>query len=497
MGTPQVSYGSVASRSETTKGKRSRSLGQQDLHEDIWCHIHSLLPIRDSARAASVSRTFLRSWRYRPNLILSEETLGLEQIACGEGDIARALTDKIDQILKNHSRTGVKTLELDIFGCRDLDTCYLDNWLQVAITPAIEKLTLSLPSKCQEGYSFPCSLLFGQNGGSIQYLHLTRCAFHPTVGIGCFRNLTELYLGYVRITGQELGCLLSNSLALMQLELKYCSEIICLKIPCMLEQLSSLTVSDCSMLQMIESQAPNLTTFDFEGDNLVQLSLQQSLQVNDVDMQCSEENFLCYAITKLPYMLPNLESLTLSSSSERVNTPMAPAKFLHLEYLEIYFDGDPSPGYDYLSLLSFLDASPVLETFVLRVHQFNLKFDSIFESASHLRQMPEHKHGNLKDFSIFGFCSAKSMVELTCHIIESATSLECITLDSVFDQEDDDDLGRCCLTSARKTGACWPLSDEMMLEAHKGLKAIERYIVGKIPSTVKLDVRRPCSQCHP
>lgn len=110
--------------------------------------------------------------------------------------------------------------------------------------------------------------------------------------------------------------------------------------------------------------------------------------------------------------------------------------------------------------------------------------------------MPEHKHDNLKDVSIFGFCSAKSMVELACHIVENATSLECITLDSVYDQEDDDDLGRCCVTSARKTGACWKLTNEVILESHRGLMAIKRYILGKVPSTVELDIREPCSHCH-
>lgn len=280
------------------------------LVQDIWCHIHSLLPIQESARAASVSRVFLRSWRSRPNLILTKETLCLKQNTCGEGDTARALAENIDQILKTHSGTGVKTLELDVFDCHDLDTCYLDNWLQVAITPAIEKLTLSLPSNFQAVYSFPCSLLFGQNGISIQDFHLTRCAFHPTAGI--LRNLTNLYLSYVCITGEELGCLLSNSLALMELKLEYCNEIVSLKIPCMLEQLSCLTVSDCSMLQTIESQAPNLTTLDFTGDNLVQLSLGQPLQMKNLLMECLEENLLCYAIANLPYKVPNLETLTLS-----------------------------------------------------------------------------------------------------------------------------------------------------------------------------------------
>jgi hypothetical protein len=46
---------------------------------------------------------------------------------------------------------------------------------------------------------------------------------------------------------------------------------------------------------------------------------------------------------------------------------MTAAKFLHLKHLVIYFDGDSSPGYDYFSLVSFLDASPALETFILGV----------------------------------------------------------------------------------------------------------------------------------
>lgn len=284
------------------------------LVQEIWFHIHSLLPMEDSARASCVSRTFLRSWRHHPYLILSKKTLGLKPNASGKGDVW-AFTTKMDQILRNHSGTGVKTLELKVSECRDLNPCYLNDWLQIAITPRIESLTLVLPSKYEE-YNFPCPLLFGVNGNLIQHLDLTFCAFRPTVGVGCLRSLTKLRLSRVRITGEELGCLLSNSVALMQLKLDYCSEIICLEIPCMLEQLSCLTVSGCSMLQKIESKAPNLSTCNFTGDNLVQLSL-ESLQVKNLYMGCFNEiNFLNYSITELPYMVPYLETLTLSSYHE-------------------------------------------------------------------------------------------------------------------------------------------------------------------------------------
>ena len=109
----------------------------------------------------------------------------------------------------------------------------------------------------------------------------------------------------------------------------------------------------------------------------------------------------------------------------------------------------------------------------------------------HLRQMPEHQHGNIKNVTIKGFCAAKSMVELTCHILENATSLECLTLDTICDNgsEDldrtfDDGIARCYTV----------LNWRMLDEGYRGLRAIERYIVGKVPSTVKLNVNKLSSR---
>lgn len=53
---------------------------------------------------------------------------------------------------------------------------------------------------------------------------------------------------------------------------------------------------------------------------------------------------------------------------QTVNTPMVLRRFLQLKYLEIeLFTPNYSPDYDFYSLVSFLDASPALETFILRV----------------------------------------------------------------------------------------------------------------------------------
>jgi hypothetical protein len=60
---------------------------------------------------------------------------------------------------------------------------------------------------------------------------------------------------------------------------------------------------------------------------------------------------------------------------------MVANKFLHLKDLDIYIGGDDDDDdddddvaivYDFLSLISFLDACPALESFALRVSYFSM-----------------------------------------------------------------------------------------------------------------------------
>ncbi|KAF2937842.1 hypothetical protein DAI22_03g078900 [Oryza sativa Japonica Group] len=247
--------GSLCQQVANSDGERRTRYSGPNLPEDIWCHIHSLMPFKDAARAACVSHAFRRSWQHRPNLIFCIGTLGLDFI------------NKIDRIIKNHSGIGIKSLQLeyDTFcnARRSASISYhLNNWLQIAVTPWIEELILTLSlSSYNVDYNFPCSLLSDGRGSSLRHLYLGSCFFHPTVNLE-LRNLTRLHLVTVHITGDEFGCLLSNSYALERLELKYCYGIICLKIPCLLQRLSHLEVFECRMLQAIENKAPNLCSFD-------------------------------------------------------------------------------------------------------------------------------------------------------------------------------------------------------------------------------------------
>jgi hypothetical protein len=84
----------------------------------------------------------------------------------------------------------------------------------------------------REPYNFPCSLLFNGSGDWIRYLKLGGCSLQPTAELPWLKSLTKVQLNAVSFTGDELGCLLFNSFALERLVIRYCGEIVCLKIPC-------------------------------------------------------------------------------------------------------------------------------------------------------------------------------------------------------------------------------------------------------------------------
>ncbi|CAL5009097.1 unnamed protein product [Urochloa decumbens] len=331
----------IPSRAETKGSEKSldsqiQGYSGPNLPKEIWGHIHSLLPMRDAAQVACVSQDFVRSWRSRPNLIFNTQTLGLNESTSREDGIMRNFVDRVNNILKNHSGIGVKTLKIR-FDVAYKDLFYLDhldNWLQIAVKPGIEELRLVL-STSSVRYNFPCSLLSGGVATSLRSLCLDTCGFHPTLTSGCLRSLTRLEIYGVCIEEDELRCLLSNTPALECLDVRGCYPITSLKIPC-LQQLSYLGVAcrEKYMVQSIQNKAPNLSSFYFQDEIRVLLLLGNTLlQIKKLHMAC--KNATLYALTKLPSSMPSLETLTIYSHGEEANAPMVASKFVHLRSLSI------------------------------------------------------------------------------------------------------------------------------------------------------------------
>uniref|UniRef100_A0A8I6YYF5 At1g61320/AtMIF1 LRR domain-containing protein n=1 Tax=Hordeum vulgare subsp. vulgare TaxID=112509 RepID=A0A8I6YYF5_HORVV len=98
-----------------------------------------------------------------------------------------------------------------------------------------------------------------------------------------------------------------------KLTLIYCYDIIRLEIPCLLQRLSYMEVLDFLRLKVIENKAPNISSFQFAG-NEVQLSLGKSLQVKSLKLHHS--CVISHAIDKLLSIVPNLERLNIISPHE-------------------------------------------------------------------------------------------------------------------------------------------------------------------------------------
>ncbi|CAN6321923.1 unnamed protein product, partial [Urochloa humidicola] len=124
--------------------------------------------------------------------------------------------------------------------------------------------------------------------------------------------------------------------------------------------------------------------------------------------------------------------------------------------------------------------------FILQVTQAYMRHASVCEDSSSLRQIDERNYCCLKSVKISGFTSAKSLVELTCHILKNAESLESVTLDTCYGW-------RC---SEKNREWCFPLRDGIRREAPRALKAIRTYITDKVPATAKFSVVEPCRRCH-
>ncbi|XBJ05985.1 hypothetical protein VPH35_024666 [Triticum aestivum] len=419
---------------------------------------------------------------------------------------AKILINVVDKILRNHSRHGmeISRLDLELYPCKNIDASYLDRWLQItAVRPGIKELKLVLCRSMKKEYIFPCSVLSNEAAASsVRSLELHACAFHPTTTLGWLSRLETLCLYRVNITDEGLGHLLSKSFSLGQIDIINCSKIICLKIPCTLQKLNVLKVSWCGRLQAVEINAPNLSTLHFIGA-LVEISVADPSQLQDVHL-IGPSHLLSYARAKLSYTAPNVKSLSLISLWENVDIPMMPSKFPYLTKLTIDILRSLQGcfiRFDVLSLVSFLDASPALDSFTLHVGQDTLRPDDSVvggDNANYERWQPQCRHDHLRQVTITGFCSSKKLAQFVIYLLESSPRLDCLTLDTTPGPRYSTKCGITRKhTSSKKMGICCPMMTESNIaEAQRAVEVANTYIAGRVPSGVGFQVLEPCSECN-
>nr|XP_040254311.1 uncharacterized protein LOC120972837 [Aegilops tauschii subsp. strangulata] len=266
-----------------------------------------------------------------------------------------------------------------------------------------------------------------------------------------------------------------------------------------MQNLKFLEIIECQRLKVVEINASNLSFLHcVSGDNLTEISARNSSQLKKIILSCV---LLSYAQAWLPSIARNAESLTLCCPTENVNISSMASNLLHLKKLDIELSQPTMAAfctsYDVFSLLSFIDASPVLDSFILKVGKNALKDDLDMgdENNKYLGRKLERRHVCLRRVDIMGFCASKSLVELTIHILENTPSLERLTLDTIYGYN------RClgtfhkCTTST-KIIQCSPLSKAGLAGARRAVEVAGRYIVGRVPSSVQLEVLDLCNRCN-
>ncbi|XBJ20163.1 hypothetical protein VPH35_011025 [Triticum aestivum] len=491
---PETLLAETHSASRQQQGARNMRPGPvfEQLPEEILHYIHSLLTVQDAARAACVSRGLLHAWRCYSHLKLNEHTLGLADKTVEEQKTY--IIKKVDQILENHhnNRVKVETLKLRLVhgSYGHIKASSLNRWLQITVKSGIKKLDLSIPLQIKKEYNFPCAVLSDEAAASsIKSLHLHGCAFTPTSSLGILRRLTCLHLFSVRVTEEGLRFLLSKSPVLEKLDMYFCRGIVCLRIAFTLQQLKYLSLIHCTGLQSVQIDAPKLCSFRSDEIGILkEICLRNSSQLKNVDLSSI---FFSDARARLPSIIPNVESLILQSRQ--------PSKFPYLKNLEIELHPATMPfppSHDIFSLVSFLDASPVLDSFILPVEQDATTPDLISgEDDVYTKRKLEYRHDHLRKVLITWFCPSRSLVELTIHILESTASLERLTLDLTYGYDRRwGTVGRC--PASTKNGLCLSMSKKDLAGARRGVEIAGQYIVGRVPTNVQFEVLGPCTQCH-
>uniref|UniRef100_A0A0E0M761 Uncharacterized protein n=1 Tax=Oryza punctata TaxID=4537 RepID=A0A0E0M761_ORYPU len=448
------------------------------LPEDIWQHIQSRMPMRDAARAACLSRRFLRLWRGYPNVTIDHETLGFSSQRFwirSEDERGEYILAKAQQVLESRRSvsTVVQSLKLDLSTFRKAIVSataaggLLDCCLRAFVKPGIVDITVLFPKCDDDGddcyyyghdrlpeYTFPCSLLSDDEDKitSLQSLSLSSCGFHPTEGmttlLGCWKSMSTVCLRRVAITDEELGFFLAGCLVLERLDLSFCDSISSVKIPRALRRLRSLRVRSCRLLRTIESGAPMLATVWYDGWPLLRFWLGGELETTHLEVHATRMgDVIQYAGAKLPSAALNLETLVLSTVYEIA---------YGIRWYNKQNHGNPDEEASWKG-----------------------------QEASKLRN--GGSVGNLRKVAITGFCSANSLVELTCHILmAAASSLEYLTLDTSPGYD------RKCSSYDR----CRKMSAEALREAETALAAARKYVEPKVPDSVKLMLLGPCGRCH-
>ncbi|KAM3299203.1 hypothetical protein ACQJBY_040602 [Aegilops geniculata] len=449
MDTPNSQERPVRNKSDASSSKRMvRSKVAMELHllsTDVLRDIFSRLSLKQAVRMSTLSREWRRLGICHPDLVFTKDTLFGSDTATStdpESMTAEFIT-RVDNVLRplwSTSTTTTTTVDRFVvkFGLGRHQMHHIDRWINFCTASMAKHIGLDLRGRNgfeHPEYIVPLCKLSGPNGSCVKSLHMADVCLKPPPRFCGITNLKKLSLHRVSMDAGDLQCLLLSCARLESLSLDFCP-LLSFTIHQQLCRLKYLSVRECAV-GMIQLQAPNLTTFEFD-DCLTQIVLNESSKLSEATFVFKSSSYnwcvdaFDYILTELPTSIPYVHKLLLHLviGYQVQNFSKSNTTFINLWHLNLNID----ITYDQLDadwvtgLVYLLELAPLLEELELHI-ECDRSSDAV--PARIVKAAPGPLHRHLRSAHITGFCDLMGIAELALYILGNATVLERMVVDPV------------------------------------------------------------------
>ncbi|CAH9069153.1 unnamed protein product [Cuscuta epithymum] len=403
------------------------------LPDDILCTILSSLSLKEGAKMRLLSSKWKGLSPFTSNLRLDPlSILGIG--ICIDRDymkIVRSHKSKfvtaVTQILKLYTGPKLDSFEVS-FPLEDDSASNVDGWISFALEQAANRLIIDFGPRTgvESYYTFPFHLLPDGKASPLKHLSLKVCALScvPDYAVKV-HSLVTLYIGSTRINQVSLDNILSGcvNLEFLRIHLCYVPETCC--ITGALGRLKRLIIEECIDYGRIElNSLPELTTFEYMGPEK-KFTLLGLPSLEKIYFRFINYSYVgaTYVFNRLAKDVSHLQTLSfILAPMQEPPMPVSITPFKYLKNLELFIL--VAPNYDLLTIVHILNASPVLQKFLLSLY--------IYHNGKKASGVIDNKciHFHLKEVEICGFSDRCNCMELAVYLLDSAVSLKRMLINS-------------------------------------------------------------------
>ncbi|OMO86234.1 hypothetical protein CCACVL1_09701 [Corchorus capsularis] len=367
---------------QLTSTKLCRSHGYGDLKDmmgelpdDVLVLVLSCLPLKDAARSSVLSRRWRHLWHWSTGSLYFDSPEVIRKLAWEESKTPGLDKERdryvewVNQVVESHQSLTIDEFKVR-FQLNQNHGHHIDKWIEFAFRKRVKKLELNFQT-------------FDLYEDWVQVYSVPQDWFScPGIELLTSVCLTSLDVSDQIVESFVSSCPLLETLYVSDSEalrsIKLCgSSSLCLK-------LKHLHISACVNMELVEVSAPNLVWFEYHGKK-TKLCLRYAPKIRNISYgaQPLDRHSINYGLDLISSYLSQLVTLKLCGLSTRVLLGKRDVlycfgkrgfkfpKFPKMSCLR-HLTFDIRDGNNLLGLTSLIEASPSLETFVLRIQMEQL-----------------------------------------------------------------------------------------------------------------------------